>query len=153
MLAASAFTPVDDTLIPTGEIRPVKGTVFDFTTPTSVGARLDKVPGPPPGGYDHNYVLDSHGGRLALAARVRAPKTGIVMEVETTEPGIQLYTGNFLDGSLKNRRGVAYAKHAALSLETQHFPDSVHHANFPSTILMPRQTFRSETVYRFKVQP
>ncbi len=148
MIPAQSFTPTDAALIPTGQIAPVRGTPVDFTTPTRIGARIDKVPGPPPGGYDHNYVLPPH-AQLALAARLTEPKTGRVMEVMTTEPGIQFYSGNFLDGTIRGRSGVAYVKHAALCLETQHFPDSVHHANFPSTILKPGERLTSETVYRF----
>jgi aldose 1-epimerase len=148
MIAADEFTPVDATLIPTGQIVPVRGTPMDFTTPTRIGARIDQVPGAPPGGYDHNYVLRPHSS-LALAARLRDPKSGRAMEVLTTEPGVQFYSGNFLDGKIKGRSGTPYVKHAALCLETQHFPDSVHHPNFPTTILQPGQTFTSQTVYRF----
>lgn len=163
MLAADEYTPVDDTLIPTGELKPVKETVFDFTSPTAIGARIDKVPVAPPVGYDHNFVLRKPAGyhpepgaasagpgaQLALAARVMEPKTGRTMEVLTLEPGVQFYSGNFLDGTLKNRRGVPYNKHAAFCLETQHFPDSVNHPNFPSTILEPGKTYKTTTVYRF----
>jgi len=173
MIAADEMTPVDDTLIPTGKLAPVKGTVFDFTTPTAIGARIAKVPIAPPVGYDHNYVLrkpdggepgrrlvrrspEGEGGGaeggLALAARVREPKSGRVMEVRTTEPGIQFYSGNFLDGAIKNRTGVPYEKHAAFCLETQHYPDSVNHPNFPSTILEPGKTYRTTTVYAFSVK-
>ena len=149
---ADQFTPVDATLIPTGELKNVKGTVFDFTTPTAIGARIAKVPIEPPVGYDHNFVLRGGGGSLALAARVVEPKSGRTMEVLTTEPGLQFYSGNFLDGSLKNRAGVPYQKHAAFCLETQHFPDSVNHPNFPSTILEPGKTYKTTTVYRFTSQ-
>jgi aldose 1-epimerase len=149
MLAADRFTPVDDTLIPTGELKDVTGTPMDFRKMTPVGARIDEVPGPAPGGYDHNYVLTRSGDGLELAARVYEPKTGRVMEVLTTEPGIQLYTGNFLDGTLKGKRGVAYAKHFGFCLETQHFPDSVNQPAFPSAILRPGETYRTTTVYRF----
>ncbi len=162
MINADAITPVDNGLIPTGKIAPVKGTAFDFTTPTAIGARIDKVPGPPPGGYDHNYVLNKAAGSpaggaegagaLTLAARVVEPGSGRVMEVRTTEPGVQFYTGNFLDGTIKNRKGVPYGKHAAFCLETQHFPDSVNHPNFPSTILEPGKTYRTTTVYAFSVK-
>jgi aldose 1-epimerase len=151
-LMADRYTPVDDTLIPTGEIAPVKGTVMDFTRATPIGARIAQVPGPPPGGYDHNYVLNSGGGVLSLAAIVRDPASGRMMEVLTTEPGIQLYAGNFLDGTIVGKSGVPYQKHAALCLETQHFPDSVNHANFPPTILDPGRTYRSTTVYRFSAR-
>ncbi len=145
MLAAQHYTPVDDALIPTGEIAPVKNTPMDFTKPARIGARINKVQG----GYDHNYVLDSGGSKTpVLAARVREPKTGRVMEVLTTQPGIQFYTGNFLDGKLSGIGG-AYKKHYGFCLETQHFPDSVNHPNFPSVILAPGQTYRETTVYRF----
>jgi aldose 1-epimerase len=148
MIAADQFTPVDATLIPTGEIAPVAGTPMDFTTPTRIGARISLVPGAAPGGYDHNYVLRPQTG-LALAARLSEAKSGRVLEVLTTEPGIQFYSGNFLDGKIHGRSGAAYVQHAALCLETQHFPDSVNHPNFPSAILQPGQTFTSQTVYRF----
>jgi aldose 1-epimerase len=153
-IAADQYTPVDAALIPTGELTPVRGTVFDFTTPTAIGARIAKVPIAPPIGYDHNFVLrraDPAAGPR-LAARVLDPKSGRTMEVLTTEPGVQFYSGNFLDGTLKNRNGIPYNKHAALCLETQHFPDSVNHPNFPSTILEPGQTYRTTTVYRFGVE-
>jgi aldose 1-epimerase len=147
MIAADEFTEVDATLIPTRRM-PVRETPMDFTAPARIGARIDRVPGPPPGGYDHNYVLRPHTD-LVLAARLEDPKSGRVMEVLTTEPAVQLYTGNFLDGTIRGRSGVLYVKHAALCLETQHFPDSVHHPDFPSTILQPGQRFASRTVYRF----
>ena len=144
MIAADEITPVDDTLIPTGKLAPVKGTVFDFTTPTAIGARIDRVPIAPPVGYDHNYVLRPvpAGQALRLAARVTDPKTGRSMDVRTTEPAVQFYSGNFLDGTIKNRNGVPYPAHAAFCLETQHYPDSVNHPNFPSTILEPGQMYR-----------
>jgi aldose 1-epimerase len=149
MVNADQFTPVDATLIPTGELKGVKGTVFDFTAPTVIGARIAKVPIEPPVGYDHNFVLRGGGGTLTLAARVVEPKSGRTMEVLTTEPGLQFYSGNFLDGSLKNRTGVPYQKHAAFCLETQHYPDSINHPDFPSTVLEPGTTYRTTTVYRF----
>jgi aldose 1-epimerase len=149
MVNADQFTPVDATLIPTGELKGVKGTVFDFTAPTVIGARIAKVPIEPPVGYDHNFVLRGGGGTLTLAARVVEPKSGRTMEVLTTEPGLQFYSGNFLDGSLKNRAGVPYQKHAAFCLETQHYPDSINHPDFPSTVLEPGTTYRTTTVYRF----
>jgi aldose 1-epimerase len=156
MIAADQMTPVDDTLIPTGKLAPVKGTVFDFTTPTAIGARIAKVPIAPPVGYDHNYVLRPRGNMagngLTLAARVTEPTSGRVMEVRTLEPGIQFYSGNFLDGTIKNRKGVPYEKHAAFCLETQHYPDSVNHRNFPSTILEPGLTYKTTTVYAFSAK-
>jgi aldose 1-epimerase len=151
-IMADRYTPVDDTLIPTGEIASVRGTVMDFNRATPIGARIKDVPGPAPGGYDHNYVL-SHGGRvLAMSATVREPKSGRVMEVLTSEPGIQLYTGNFLDGALTGKAGVAYQRHFGFCLETQHFPDSINHPNFPPVVLQPGRTFKSTTVYRFSAR-
>ncbi len=134
-LAASCYTPVDGGMIPTGEFASVKGTPFDFTKPTRIGARIAQLK-PRPGGYDHNFVLDGQPASLRLAARVQDPASGRSLEVRTTEPGLQFFTANHLN-------------HAALCLETQHFPDAVHHANFPSTILRPGDTFRSTTVFRF----
>ncbi len=151
MIAADQFTPVDDTLIPTGQILPVRGTPMDFTTPTRIGARIDQVPGAPPGGYDHNYVLRPHTG-IFLAARLHDPKTGRVLEVLTTEPGVQFYSGNFLDGKIRGRSGTPYVKHTALCLETQHFPDSPHRPDFPSTVLKPGRTLTSQTIYRFSTK-
>jgi len=152
-LRASRYTPVDETLIPTGELAPVAGTPFDFTTPTAIGERIDQVPGggTNPGGYDHNWVLDSEDGSLALAGRLEDPASGRVMEFLTTQPGVQFYSGNFLDGSLSGRGG-AYVQHAALCLETQHFPDSIHQPDFPSVVLRPGETFKSSTVYRFSAR-
>jgi aldose 1-epimerase len=144
MLAADNYTPVDDGLIPTGEIKPVKGTAMDFTKAATIGSRIGEVKG----GYDHNYVLSEKPRPLAFAGRVREPKSGRTMEVWTTEPGVQLYTSNFMDGSVKGIGG-AYNKHAAFCLETQHFPDSPHHPNFPSTIISPGEEFKSQTIYKF----
>jgi aldose 1-epimerase len=152
LLEASKYTPTDDTLIPTGKIEPVAGTPYDFTKPMTIGARIDQLKGDP-GGYDINYVLDGGGKNLSLAARVTEPKTGRVMEVSTTEPGIQFYTGNFLNGTLKGKGGVVYKKHYGLCLEAQHFPDAVNHSNFPSIVLKPGQTYRQTTVYKFSAQP
>lgn len=146
-LNASRYTPVDATLIPTGELAPVAGTPFDFTSPTAIGARIDQVKG----GYDHNWVLDAGGGSLAPAGSLYDPASGRYMEFSTTQPGVQFYSGNFLDGSLKGRGG-AYEKHGALALETQHFPDSIHHPDFPSIVLRPGETFTSTTVYRFSTR-
>jgi aldose 1-epimerase len=134
-LAAARYTPADDNQIPTGDIAAVKGTPLDFTTPTRIGARIDQLK-PKPGGYDHNFVLDSGTKPLAPVARVFEPVSGRVMEVRTTEPGLQIYTANHLN-------------HSALCLETQHYPDSVNHPAFPSTILRPGQTFKSTTVFSF----
>jgi aldose 1-epimerase len=147
-LAADEYTPADETMIPTGKIESVKGTPLDFTSPTPLGARIAEIKGSP-GGYDHNYVLRADTKSPALAARVRDPGSGRVLEMRTTEPGVQLYTSNFLDGSLKGKDGVVYKKHQAFCLEAQHFPDSVNHANFPSTILRPGATYTQTTIYRF----
>jgi aldose 1-epimerase len=146
-ILADNFTPVDDTLIPTGEIKSVKGTPMDFTKPMTIGSRIKDVPG----GYDHNYVLNNSKGKLALAATVYEPKTGRVMEVFTTEPGMQFYSGNFLDGTIKGK-GAVYNKHAGFCLEAQHFPDSPNEPNFPSTVLKPDQTYTQLTVYKFSAR-
>ncbi|WP_426492700.1 aldose epimerase family protein [Hymenobacter sp. 102] len=147
-LPADRYTVVDASLIPTGELRPVKGTPFDFTSAHAIGERIAQVPG----GYDHNWVLTQTDG-LHEAATVYEPTTGRTMTVRTTEPGIQFYTGNFLDGSLKGKGGKVYGKHAGFCLETQHFPDSPNQPAFPSTILQPGQTLRSTTSYTFGVRP
>jgi aldose 1-epimerase len=152
MLAADHFTPPDANLIPTGEIKPVQGTPMDFRQPIPIGARFAQLGGDPPG-YDHNYVLNGGGKSLALAARVFEPISGRLMEVRTTQPGLQLYTANYLDGSLAGKRGVVYRRHAALCLETQHFPDSVNQPAFPSVILRPGQIYRQITVHKFTVLP
>jgi aldose 1-epimerase len=148
MLTADKYTPVNDKLIPTGKIESVQGTPLDFTKPAVIGARFDQLKGDPIG-YDHNYVLPGEGKSLALAARVVEPKSGRVLEMYTTEPGVQFYTGNFLDGKLKGKGGTVYGKHAGFCLEAQHFPDSVHHPEFPSIILQPGKTYRQTTVYTF----
>ena len=150
-LYADRFTPVDKGLIPTGELRSVGGTPFDFRKPTPIGARIDAKDEQIQfgGGYDHNFVLDSGGGSLTLAARVNEPKTGRVLEVLTTEPGIQFYTGNSLDGKVAGKGGKAYQKRYGFCLETQHFPDSPNHPKFPSTVLKPGGKYQTTTVYRF----
>jgi aldose 1-epimerase len=148
---ASRYTPTNDTLIPTGKIEPVKGTPYDFTKPERIGARIDELKGDP-GGYDINYVLDKGDRKLGLAARVYEPKTGRVMEVFTTEPGVQFYSGNFLDGTLKGKGDVVYKKHAGLCLEAQHYPDSPNKEDFPSAILRPGQTYAQTTVYKFSAK-
>jgi aldose 1-epimerase len=145
---AESYTPVDAGLIPTGEIRPVKGSPFDFTTPHAIGERIARVEG----GYDHNFVLRGGGGRLDLAARVFEPKSGRVMEIRTTEPGLQFYSGNFLDGTITGKGGRVYSKHAGFCLETQHFPDSPNRPGFPSTILRPGSVYKSLTVHRFSAK-
>jgi len=149
MINADRFTPVDTTLIPTGELLPVKGTPMDFTKPMAIGSRINEQP-LPGGGYDHNYVLNGKAGELALAARVTDPRSKRTMEVWTTEPGVQFYTGNFLD-NLKGKDGVVYKKHSAFCLETQHYPDSPNHPNFPSITLEPGQTYSQVTVHKFYV--
>jgi aldose 1-epimerase len=151
-IMADRYTPVDDTLIPTGEIATVRGTVMDFNRAAAIGSRINEVPGPAPGGYDHNYVLSHGGGVLAMSASVRDPKSGRLMEVLTSEPGVQLYTGNFLDGTITGKAGVAYQKHAGLCLETQHYPDSINRPHFPPVVLQPGRTFKSTTVYRFSAR-
>jgi aldose 1-epimerase len=149
---AERYTPVDATQIPTGQIAPVKGTVFDFTKPMVIGARINEVPGGPPIGYDHNFVLNSSNGSLAMAVRARDPKSGRVLEVWTTQPGVQFYTGNFLDGTLTGIGGTKYQIHDAFCLETQHFPDSPNHPSFPSTELKPGQTYHQVTVLKFSAE-
>jgi aldose 1-epimerase len=152
-VAAYRYTPTDATLIPTGALAPVSGTPLDFTTPTAIGARIDRLTGDP-GGYDHNLVLRA-GTRLAdpaLVARLRDPASGRIMDVLTTEPGLQFYSGNFLDGTNKGKGGVVYRKHQGLCLEAQHFPDSVNHPNFPSIILEPGQTYTQTTIYKFSAE-
>jgi aldose 1-epimerase len=153
MLNADRFTPVDENMIPTGELRPVKGTPFDFTKPAAIGARIngDDEQLKRGRGYDHNFVINRKGPKLELAARVHEPETGRVLEVYTTEPGVQFYSGNFLNGKLMGKNGHAYQQRDGFALETQHYPDSPNHPEFPSTILKPGQTFRSETVYKFSV--
>ncbi len=148
MLAADHYTPSDADLIPTGEIKSVKGTPLDFTSPAPIGSTISKLTNQE-SGYDHNFVINGGGKGLALAARVREPRTGRVMEVHTTQPGVQLYTANYLDGSLTGKRGLVYRRQAAFCLETQHFPDSVNKPNFPSTILRPGETYQQTTVYKF----
>lgn len=148
MLAADQYTPSDDQYIPTGQIAPVGGTPLDFTTPTAIGARIGQIQGEP-GGYDHNYVIRPSGSSPAFAARARDPKSGRVLEMYTTEPGVQLYTSNFMDGNLKGKGGAAYKKHQAFCLEAQHYPDALHHPNFPSIILRPGVTYTQTTIYKF----
>ena len=153
MLNADRYTPVDETLIPTGKLAPVGGTPFDFTKPAAIGARIDAAhPQVKNGkGYDHNWVLNRKGAGLQLAARVVEPKTGRTLDVATTEPGIQFYSGNFLDGTLTGKAGAVYRHRTGFCLETQHFPDSPNQPSFPSTILTPGQEYRSRTVFTFGV--
>ena len=147
-LVADKYTPTDATLIPTGKIDAVKGTPLDFTTPMPIGARIKQIKADPVG-YDHNFVLNSGGGALALGAQVIEPKTGRTLEMYTTEPGVQFYTGNFLDGKLTGKGGVAYKQYGGFCLETQHFPDSINQPSFPPVVLRPGQTYTQTTVYKF----
>lgn len=147
-LNADRYTVVDNTLIPTGELRKVSGTPMDFTTPHAIGERIDQVEG----GYDHNFVLTDTSNTLKKAATVYEPTSGRMMEVFTTEPGIQFYSGNFLDGTLTGSGGKKYNQHYGIALETQHFPDSPNQPTFPSTILEPGETYETTTVYKFSVK-
>ncbi|HVT83662.1 MAG TPA: aldose epimerase family protein [Chitinophagaceae bacterium] len=148
-LNADNYTPVNDALIPTGKIEPVKGTPMDFTTAKKIGRDIDQVKG----GYDHNWVLSRNGSGLVEAATVYDPGSGRYMEVFTTQPGIQFYTGNFLDGSLTDtKNGEKYVQHGALCLETQHYPDSPNEPSFPSTILKPGETYHQTTIYKFSIK-
>ncbi len=147
-LYADHYTPVDDTLIPIGDVLEVKGTPLDFSTATVIGKRIAALEKTATLGYDHNFALTPHGGKLSKAAELYDPKTGRLLEIETTEPGIQFYSGNFLSGQAGKAEKV-YRQRSALCLETQHFPDSVNHPDFPSVILRPGQSFRSTTVHRF----
>jgi len=154
-LAATTYTPVGNNMIPTGEIAPVAGTPFDFTKPQSLGDRVGEkhpqlIAG---GGYDHNFVLDRPGPELSFAARVTEPTSGRVLEVLTTEPGIQLYGGNFLEGNLSSPDGKPYSYRGAFCLETQHYPDSPNQPNFPSITLRPGERYETTTIYRFSTQP
>ncbi len=151
MINADRYTPVDDTLIPTGELAPVAGTPFDFRTSTKIGARIDQdneqlKRGK---GYDHNWVLNRTGDGLSLAAIAKDPVTGRTVEVSTTEPGIQFYSGNFLDGTNVGKGGKVYVHRGGFCLETQHFPDSPNQPSFPSTVLRPGGHYTSETVFKF----
>jgi aldose 1-epimerase len=151
MMPADRFTPVDNTLIPTGELKPVDGTPFDFRKPTAIGARIEQPDeqlrfGK---GYDHNWVFNKRIGDLTLLARVTEPKSGRVLEVLSTEPGLQFYSGNFLDGTLKGKGGKAYNFRNGFCMEPQHFPDSPNHPNFPSVVLKPGQVYRNTIIYRF----
>jgi aldose 1-epimerase len=154
MLNADRYTPVDDTLIPTGELASVQGTPFDFRKLTAIGARInaDNPQIKYGRGYDHNWVLNRTGPGLQRAARVVEPKSGRTLEIVTTEPGLQFYSGNFLDGTITGKGGRVYALRNGFCLETQHFPDSPNHPNFPSTILKPGETYSSKTVLTLGVQ-
>jgi aldose 1-epimerase len=147
-LNADRYTPVDDTLIPTGQMPAVAGTPFDFRQPKVIGADIAKSGGDPVG-FDHNFVLNGASGGLRWAARLADPKSGRQMELLTSEPGVQFYSGNFLDGSITGKGGVVYKKHHGLCLETQHFPDSVNKPDWPSVVLRPGQTYRHVMIHRF----
>ncbi len=151
MISADRFTPVDETLIPTGELRPVAGTPFDFRTPMPIGSRITATDeqikfGK---GYDHNFVVNGEAGSLRHAVRVTEKTSGRVMEVYTTEPGVQFYTGNFLDGSLRGKGGKVYAFRNGFCLETQHFPNSPNTPSFPTTVIRAGEHYKSQTEYRF----
>lgn len=153
-LNADRFTPVDDTLIPTGERAPVEGTPFDFRRPTPIGAQIGEAHAQfdAPGGYDHNFVLRGDGS-LSLGARVVEPETGRVLELYTTEPGLQFYSGNFLNGEAVGKGGVPYRHRCGFCLEPQHYPDAPNQPAFPGSILRPGERYTSRTVYRFSVAP
>jgi aldose 1-epimerase len=148
---ADRFTPVDATLIPTGKLQPVDGTPFDFRQPHAIGERIgsDDEQVKFGKGYDHNFVLNHAAGSLGVAARVREPKSGRTLEVSTDQPGLQFYTGNFLDGHIHGKGGKVYPRRSAFCMETQHFPDSPNQPQFPSTVLRPGQEYRTATVFRF----
>jgi len=151
MIAADGFTPIDATLIPTGEVRPVRGTPFDFTTPTAIGSRITQrdsqlVFGR---GYDHNFVLSKPAEAFGIAARVVEPSSGIGMEVWSTEPGLQFYSGNFLDGHHRGKGDRPYSHRYGFCLEPQHFPDSPNQPSFPGVVLRPGQQYMTTTIYRF----
>ena len=151
---ADRFTPVDAGLIPTGELREVKGTPFDFTKATAIGARIGQADEQLKlgGGYDHNWILNRNHNGLTKAAEVYEPKTGRVMEVLTSQPGLQFYTGNFLDGTAHGKGGKVYARRSAFCMETQHYPDSQNKPSFPSTELKPGTTYHATTVFRFSAR-
>jgi len=153
-LHASRFTPVDSGLIPTGELKSVESTPFDFRKANAIGARINEDdPQLRLGkGYDHNWVLDEHSGKLSEAAELYDPASGRLLQVLTDQPGIQFYSGNFLDGSIKGNRGRPYDLHAGLCLETQHFPDSPNHSAFPTVELKPGERYHTVTIYRFSVR-
>jgi aldose 1-epimerase len=152
-IAADRYTPVDATLIPTGAIAEVDGTPFDFRRSTPIGARIDSADAQLQygGGYDHNWALNAHSGGLREVARVSDPASGRTLNVATTEPGLQFYTGNFLDGTLVGKSGRRYEKRSGFCLETQHYPDTPNQPAFPSTVLRPGELYKSRTVFSFGV--
>ena len=147
-LNADRFTAVNDQLIPTGKLPSVKGTPMDFSRSKKIGIEIEKVRG----GYDHNYVLNKKGDELSLAATVFDPQSGRMMEMFTTEPGVQFYTGNFLDGSLTGKHGIRYVQHAGFCLEAQYFPDSPNQPSFPNCVLRPGETYHQLTIYKFSTK-
>ena len=152
---ADNFSPVDSTFMTTGEISPVKSTPMDFTTPKLIGKEInnyDYIQLKNGNGYDHNWVLNTKGDVTKLAAKVVSPTSGVTLEVYTNEPGIQVYTGNFLDGKVKGKKGIVYNQRAAVCLETQHYPDSPNKPQWPSVILEPGQTYHSTCIYKFGIQ-
>jgi aldose 1-epimerase len=149
MINADKITAVGEGLIPTGELTDVNGTPFDFTKMATIGSRIKQID---IGGYDHNFVLNGKPGEMKLAAEVYDPASGRFMKIETTEPGIQFYSGNFLDGTLKGKEGKVYNKHGAFCLETQHYPDSPNHPNFPSTVLRPGEKYETVTIHTFSTK-
>jgi aldose 1-epimerase len=154
-LNAAQFLPVDKGLIPTGVLQPVVGTPFDFTKPFKIGARINDTLNPQikfGGGYDHAWILDKGQSGLNLAATLSEPTSGRVMEVYTTEPAIQFYTGNFLDGTIHGKKGVQYAKRSGLCLETEHYPDAPNQTKFPTTVLKPQEKYQTTTIYKFSVK-
>jgi aldose 1-epimerase len=155
MIPADRFTPVDSTLIPTGELRPVVNTPFDFRTPTAIGARIgqDDEQLKFGGGYDHNWVINKQLGELGLVARVTEPESGRVLEISSTDPGLQFYSGNFLDGTITGKGGWVYQRRAAFCMEPQHYPDSPNQLDFPTTELKPGEVYHHTIVYRFSTQP
>ncbi len=144
-IMADDYLPVDPTLIPTGELRAVKQSAMDFTTPHSIGSRIKQVEG----GYDHTWVLNDYNGKMRLGAKVTEPASGITMKVFTDQPGIQFYSGNFLDGTVTGKNGKRYFKHFGFCLETQHYPDSPNHPEFPPVVLKPGEKYETHTVYQF----
>ncbi len=149
MLNADRYTPVDEGLIPTGELKSVKGAPMDFTRPMAIGSRIKQVD---IGGYDHNFVLNGKARKMQPSATVYEPTSGRLMEIRTTEPGVQFYTGNFLDGTLTGKDGKVYKKHYAFCLETQHFPDSPNKPNFPSVVLRPGEKYETVTIHAFSTK-
>ena len=152
---ADYYTPVDSTFMTTGEIAPVKDTPMDFTTPKAIGKEIDNydfVQLKNGKGYDHNWVLNTKGDLSQVAAKLTSPESGITLEVYTNEPGVQVYTGNFLDGTVTGKKGIVYNQRASVCLETQHYPDSPNKADWPSVVLEPGQTYNSECIFKFSVE-